>query len=279
MKRTVTERADGETITPSATKDQLKEALPDTVAGTAGKGQYQRTVDQIPVKIETERMSIDDTGPGDHYNYDYRPVPAGSNLVYDNDNGYYGSGCTTAYNDDASKYDLVSAGHIISTEKMYQNEVESDEKIGARRDNKVNDPDTADPAFDAGVIDLESDYTYKFAGDNGDDDYWDDRQVFGIVGRDKLKDNENSSFTIYKRGAKTGMKSGDLGDVYNDDHAFDTAADRDGGDSGGPHFTREYNNNHDIWEVYIAGVHYAGGSNHARATMMDEVESRYNLSI
>ena len=84
VKRTVTERADGETITPGATKDQLKETLPDTVAGTVGEGQYQRTIDQIPVKIETERMSLDDTGPGNHYNYVYRPVPGGSNLLYDN---------------------------------------------------------------------------------------------------------------------------------------------------------------------------------------------------
>lgn len=81
VKRTVTEKADGETITPGATKDQLKETLPDTVAGTAGEGQYQRTIDQIPVKIETERMSLDDIGPGNHYNYMYRPVPAGSNLL------------------------------------------------------------------------------------------------------------------------------------------------------------------------------------------------------
>ena len=52
VKRTVTERADGETVTPDVTKDQLKETLPNTVAGTAGEGQYQRTIDQIPVKID-----------------------------------------------------------------------------------------------------------------------------------------------------------------------------------------------------------------------------------
>ena len=279
VKRTVTERADGETITPGATKDQLKETLPDTVAGTVGEGQYQRTIDQIPVKIETERMSLDDTGPGNHYDHEYRPVPAGSSLLYENSDNNYGSGCATAHNDDADKYDLISAGHIVKTEKMYQNEVKSDDKIGTRRDEKTNNPDTSDPAFDAGIIDLEPDYSYRFASDSGDDEYWDDHHIFGIVGRDKLKDNENDSFTIYRRGATTGMERGNLKDVYDDNHAFDIAADRDGGDSGGPHFTRVYDNEHGIWEVYVAGVHYAGTTDKARATMIDEVESRYDLTI
>ena len=224
-------------------------------------------------------MSLDDTGPGNHYNHEYRPVPAGSSLLYENSDNNYGSGCATAHNDDADKYDLISAGHVVRTEEMYQNEVESDDEIGTRRDEKTNNPNTGTPAFDAGVVNLEPDYSYRFASDSGDDEYWDDHHVFGIVGRDKLKDNENDSFTIYRRGATTGMERGDLGDVYDDDHAFDTAAHRRGGDSGGPHFTREYIPQHDIWEVYIAGVHYAGNENIARATMMDEVESRYNLTI
>lgn len=277
VKRTVTERADGETITPDATKDQLKEMLPDTVAGTAGEGQYQRTIDQIPVKIETERMSLSDTGPGSHYDHVYRPVPAGSNLVKSNNR--YGSGCATAHNDDADKYDLISAGHIVKTEKMYQNEVESGDKIGTRRDEKTDDPGTPAPAFDAGVVDLEPDYSYRFASDSGNDEYWDDHHIFGIVGRDKLKDNENDSLTIYRRGARTGMERGNLGDVHDDDHAFDTAADENDGDSGGPHFTRVYDSEHGIWEVYIAGVHYAGDTTYSRATMIDEVESRYDLTI
>jgi hypothetical protein len=75
------------------------------------------------------------------------------------------------------------------------------------------------------------------------------------------------------------MERGYLEDVYDDDHAFDTAADENNGDSGGPHFTRTYNNNHRIYEVYIAGIHYAGNANISRATMMDEVESRYNLTV
>jgi hypothetical protein len=279
VKRTITERADGETITPGATKDQLKETLPDTVSGTAGEGQYQRTIDPIPVKIETERMSLSDTGPGTYYDHVYRPVPGGSNLLYENSDQIYGSGCAPAHNDDADKYDLISAGHVIKTEKMYQNEVESGDMIGTRRDEKTNNPDTGDPTFDAGVVDLEPDYTYQFASDSGDNEYWEDHHVFGIVGRDKLKDNENDSFTIYKRGARTGMERGNLGDVHDDDHAFDTAADENNGDSGGPHFTRVYNNNFDIWEVYIAGVHYAGDKNNSRATMIDEVESRYDLTI
>ena len=162
---------------------------------------------------------------------------------------------------------------------MYQNEVESGDEVGTRRDEKTNNNTTPAPTFDAGVVDLEPDYSYRFAGDSGDDNKWDDHHIFGIIGRDKLKDNENDSFTIYKRGATTGMERGNLKDVYNDDHAFDTAADSDTGDSGGPHFTREYIPQYDIWEVYIAGVHYAGDTNNSRATMIDEVESRYNLTI
>ena len=75
------------------------------------------------------------------------------------------------------------------------------------------------------------------------------------------------------------MERGNLKDVYDDNHAFDIAADRDGGDSGGPHFTRVYDNEHGIWEVYVTGVHYTGTTDKARATMIDEVESRYDLTI
>jgi len=43
--------------------------------------------------------------------------------------------------------------------------------------------------------------------------------------------------------------------------------------------SRVYDSEHGIWEVYIAGVHYAGDTTYSRATMIDEVESRYDLTI
>lgn len=128
------------------------------------------------------------------------------------------------------------------------------------------------------MINLDPDDQYMFAGDGGDDDYRDLR-VFGAVGEDEIKDNENNSYyDLYKQGITTGVESGSLGEVY--DISYDTNAKEDNGDSGGPHYKEEYDPNFGIWKAYIAGIHYAGnGVDLSRATMMGEVENRYSLTV
>lgn len=161
-----------------------------------------------------------------------------------------------------------------------KDDIGDDHQIGTRVDDKdkvEHPPKNAPPSFDAGVVSLSADHRHTFAADDGDDSYLDDHHIFGVLGRDKLKDNENSDFEIRLRGSGDGKKEGALGDVHDDDDAYDVNTDCAGGDSGGPHFTREHDPNHRIWEVYISGVHYGGTLGVARATMSDAVESEFNL--
>ncbi|ERH04436.1 MAG: hypothetical protein J07HR59_01570, partial [Halorubrum sp. J07HR59] len=271
VKRTVGETADGQAITPGVSEDELKDALPATVSGTAGDGKYQQTIENIPVEIETERVARspptaqptpDVTGPGDQYEHKYRPVPGGACIQWGTAfPGSCGTSCAPAYNEDAEQYDLVTAGHVTKSKKIHQpkDDLRNNHQIGTRIDDKDkvdHPPQRAPPSFDAGVVSLSVDHTHMFAADDGDNSYLDDHHVFGVVGVDKLKDNENSDFEILRRGTESGMKEGTLGDVYEDDDAFDADTDGKPGDSGGPHYTREYDPNFRIWKVYIAGVCY-----------------------
>jgi hypothetical protein len=274
----------------------LKDALPATVSGTAGDGKYQQTIEDIPVEIETERVARsppttqptpDVTGPGDHYEHKYRPVPGGACIQWGSAfPGQCGTSCAPAYNEDAEQYDLVTAGHVTKSEEMHQprDNIGDDHQIGTRIDDKDkvdHPPQRAPPSFDAGVVSLSVDHTHMFAADSGDDSYLNDHHVFGVLGRDKLKDNENSDFEILRRGTMSGIKEGTLGDVYEDNDAFDADTDGEPGDLGGPHYTREYDPNFQIWKVYIAGVCYGAHRNSktTRATMSDAIESEFNLQF
>lgn len=285
VKRTVGQTLDGETVEPTASEEDLRGLLPDTVAGTAGEGEYRTTIDDIPVTIETEEISLSpqtgpsDTGPGNYYNYQYRPVPGGSVLQWGGAGGSYGTGGTPVHDGNNADYNLVTAGHVIQDEDMFQPETDSNDQIGTRIDDERNDPPGAGPGFDAGVINLDVDTYHQFAGNGGDDTYWNDVHIFGTVGRDELVDSENGNYDLRRRGSRTGMETGTLGDVYDDSHAFDTSADENDGDSGGPHFVQEYNPNFGIYEAYIAGIHYAGNTTTSRATMMSEIESRYAVEV
>ena len=296
VKRTVGETTDGQAITPGVSEDELKDTLPATVSGTAGGGKYQRTIEDIPVEIQTERVAHplpteqpapDATGPGDHYEHKYRPVPGGACIQWGTAfPGSCGTSCAPAYNQDAEQYDLVTAGHVTKSEKIHQpkDDLRNNHQIGTRIDDKYkvdHPPKRAPPSFDAGVISLSVDHRHTFAADDGDNSYLDDYLITGIIGRDKLKDNENSDFEILRRGTESGMKEGTLGNVYVDDDAFDADTDGEPGDSGGPHFTREKYDGVYSYEVYIAGVCYGAheASKTTRATMSDAIESEFNLQF
>ncbi|ESS11330.1 MAG: hypothetical protein A07HR60_01383 [uncultured archaeon A07HR60] len=294
VKRTVGGTADGNAIVPEPSTDEIKDMLPDTVSGTAGDGSYRRTIDEIPITVETERMTPpsqarqptpEDTGPGNHYEHRYRPVSGGACIQWGSAIPFnHGTSCAPAYNEDAEQYDLVTAGHVNKSEEMHQpkDDIGDNHQIGTRIEdkNKVDYPGKkAPPSFDAGVVSLDVDHTYRFATDDGDNSYLDDHSIVGIVGRDKLKDHANGDFEIRHRGSTTGVNEGTLGDVYDDYSAYDITADCGGGDSGGPQFTREYHDELEFYQVYIAGVTYGGGLNRVRATMSDAVESEFNLQF
>lgn len=275
VKRTITKKRDGQTVSPTISEQKLRDELPASVSGTAGDGATAVTIEDIPVIVETETLS-----QRAYYDYNYRPVPGGPQIDDDNTDGWEGTGGTPAYNNDAGKYDLVTAGHILSGsdgDRIHQPDFALDDSnyIGPRRDNKYNDPGTADPAFDAGVIDLDPDEKYQLADDDGT---YRDRHIVGIVAEDEIRDNKgNTSYELHKQGNKTGINKGSITEVY--DVSYDTNADDGNGDSGGPHYKEVWDDNYMFYKVYIAGIHYAGTGSSSRATMMDEIETRYSLSV
>ncbi|ESS12786.1 MAG: hypothetical protein A07HR60_00256, partial [uncultured archaeon A07HR60] len=296
--RTVGETADGQAITPGVSEDELKDTLPATISGTAGDGEYQQTIEDIPVEIETERVAHpfpteqptpDVTGPGDHYEHKYRPVPGGACIQGDTHQSYmHGTSCAVAYNEKTSNMDLVTAAHVLNyndPEEIHQPKDVSgdDHQVGTPIDEQIKTTaENGVPGFDAGMVNLSTDAYNRFAADSGDDESWTAHHIYGTLGRDKIVDNENNEeFTVDKRGSTTGHDSGHIIQVYDDDSAFDIEADGDGGDSGGPFFCREYDSNYDIWKVYVAGVHYAGRNDRLseRATMMEAVETEFDLRV
>lgn len=277
VKRTVTEKSEGNAIEPTISEQDLRDKLPASVNGTVGEGGNAETIEDIPIVVETETLS-----QSTHYNSKYRPVPGGPQLDNEDSDDWEGTGGTPAYNNDAGKYDLVTAGHVISGGngdilhqpiKSYSSDY--NDVVGTRRDDKYDDPGSPDPGFDAGVINLDPDKKLQLAASGGG---YRDRHIVGVVGRDEIKDNKgNSTYKLHRQGNKTGVKSGSITEVYN--VSYDTDADENNGDSGGPHYKEEWDENLMFWKVKIAGIHYAGNGTTSRATMMKEIEDRYSLSV
>jgi hypothetical protein len=270
--RTVKDSPDSGKIAPEISEQELRDRLPASMSGTAGSDGNKATIEDIPVIVETETM----IGQG-AYDRKYRPVPGGAQLddsLADGD--WIGTSGTPAYNKEASKYDLVTAGHVVEyVEDIHQ--PNPGNKIGTRRDGKYDSQrdENWDPGFDAGVINLGPDKKYQLADDSGG---YRDRHIVGVMGRDEIKDREGSSwFELEKQGNKTGLKSGSIKKVY--DVSFETGADNAMGDSGGPHYKETWDSNLGFWRVNVAGIHYAGTGKRSRATMMQEIENRYSMEI
>lgn len=158
VKRTVSRTIDGDTVEPAATTQELKGLLPDSIAGTAGDGEYLQTIEDIPITIETEEMSLSvraeetTNAPGNEYNRRYRPVPAGSVLQWGGAGRLYGTVGTPVHDGNHNEYNLVSAGHVILDEEMCQPDTGGGDQIGTRDDDNHDDPRTPQPTVDAGLI-------------------------------------------------------------------------------------------------------------------------------
>lgn len=253
---------------PSVSLDWIKKNLASTVSGDV-QFNGETTSRELPVEIN-ERHVVQD-----EYDGKYRPIPAGVIIEDDADNSY-GSTGPSAYDSEIDEWVHTTAGHVVDGSSGHDIHQPS---FSPYAGNYIGDSDKALAVsdFDAATIQLTSNRADAIGGPNAGTFDWD---IYGVLDWDTIKDNEYSSYELRKQGYKTGRNSGDIGPV-NDNKTFWTSAERDGGDSGGPHFKVKYSQGADGYKAYIAGIHDWGRDDtySAGATYIGKVEEYFNIII
>lgn len=261
----------GEQYSPEMSFDELQGHLPAAVTGVAGKGtDAARSIEDIPVVPKRVERTLEAS-----FNSKYRPVPAGAQWGPED-----GALCTTgtpAYDNDANEHRMVTAAHCFYNHgtEMHQPSVgASDSYIGTRDSSKIDF--RHDPLFDAAVVNIDhsqSDVQYEFANYGGG--YR--GSIDGTVSETRLRDMEGTSSKIKKQGRTTGITEGTV--EYVSDSAFETTANHDSGDSGGPHYEKFYDEYFNEYRYNIAGVHRGGTDSRAQATQIENIEDRFNVTV
>jgi hypothetical protein len=188
-----------------------------------------------------------------YFDGSYRPVPGGCEISnYGKAGDHWCTLATPVWSNNLSERVMLTAGHCLDPNGDIHQPKQGGQ-IGRTTGN-----DYAYPNFDAGTIETANSVstTYDIADYGGGYDY----SIIGVVEWDTIKDkNGDASYEIHRQGATTGRKSGKIVAVYEEPeqsyHEFWIEPDSSGGDSRGPVFRVDSDN--DAW---IAGVH-AWGSN------------------
>lgn len=264
-------------FTPDVSFEELEEMLPATVTGVAGRGtDNARTVEGIPVVAKQQRtkMESDPVSTDATFNYDcnYRPVPAGCTWRTEK-----GNECTTGtpvYDNQHNENRLVTASHcFLSADaiKCRQNSGSSDE-IGTRDEEKINF-DHPPELFDAAVVELDSGIDVRWDLADSQCDSYRNPGISGTMSDDWLHQLEDDGHNVTKQGARTGITSGEVTDVYGTYFEVDTTT--DGGDSGCP-FYKHQTDSFSTY-TYIGGI--LRGNDPAQVTKMTEIENRFNVTV
>lgn len=268
--------------------DKLRELLPTSLTGTAGRGTDHATaVEGIPVIVSKAYQRLQ------YYNSDYgSEVPGGCRFATEPYESMYGSSPpnrgtlgTPAHDSDNNTDVLVTAGHLYTTYGKRTEAYQPDynqygyDHIAELDADKIKDWDS----YDAAVLLPNDGITpqWKLAADSGG---FQDGYIDGIFGRDRLVDEEgNSSYHIHHQGVSSGNVDGPITGVS--DTLFATDTPNDGGDSGGPHFRTNFDGTTPRYQ--IAGIHRGdweydtdpGSDGDSIATIMQEIESQWNLTV
>jgi len=167
----------------------------------------------------------------------------------DDDTCRQNGSCSSGYDD--------SVGHLDQDKSSYEH---------------LND---ADGLFDASsVIPDATDVKYKLADDNPDE--YRGHPIVGSISDARLHFMEDGGKTMSKQGARTGITSGDIQEIF--DNHFETDINTNNGDSGCPayeHRCSSYGGCH----TYIGGILSASDNNTSYFTKMNEIEARFNLTV
>jgi hypothetical protein len=274
--------------TPNITIQELEERIPAKVTGSAGKDDYQKEVEDIPVVVR--RMETVEQ----NYESKYRPVPGGCAIDPETSNaGRQGTLGTPVKQPNSSNDAWVTAAHVVArpagigrddstiTADIYQPH-ENQDTIGTAYSwdwwypSSYPDPDGEYPA-DAVVItsdwadDSKFDIACDGSGCSGDYEGWD---VKGTVTWDRIKLIEGVlDHTL--QGKTTGRNPGKI--LSTDWPMYEVDVDSEKGDSGGPYFESPMYTD----EVYIGGIHHGLGSSidTAEGTAMEPIENKLDVYV
>ncbi len=266
--KSVTE--DGDKVTkrrPSVSPEEVKRRTPATASGVVEHDGRAHRVEDIPVAFEKKTEIQTEV-----YSSLYRPVPAGCRIMCgDLEVGTIGS---PAYDMDNTKPGWLTASHVFNREngiKVHQPYVCCETGIG--KSTKHTDEGNGDIAFFASDGNKRK---YDLA-DKRENNYmgW---PVNGTVAEDRLKDMASNSQTAARQGATTGRATFDL-IKYNADAGIITGTNSGdkGGDSGGPWYQYDVENDH----ILMLGVHggHHGPNNGRKSTATSIVHAEQELNI
>lgn len=273
---------------PEVDEEEVREAIPTKVDGTVGEGKHKETLENIPVKIVSERIErhycndIDcgEKSYGAWFNADYSDIPGGCQ-IHANGQGRF-TACTPAYDNDYGEMVMTTAAHGILDDgedyddaqgrDIYQSYKTTGQYIGdADKMIDFSIDDNYDRYIDAATIRMASDVdTHHKLADTGGDYA---ELIQGSVSYDRLRDMESNYASVCRQGRTTGRCSGYMKKFVDTDRKsyFKTTANSESGDSGGPHF--EFN---DDGYAVIAGIHYGGDST---AVPMPRIEDEMNIVV
>lgn len=260
---------------PVMSYSEFADRVPEKVDGVAGRGSKHETrVEDIPARPKKTPIKHDA-----YFDYEYRPVPGG--CTYRFESGGHCTAGSPAYSDKYNEDVLLTAGHCIDNYdgSLYQNHIEAEDAVMYDSEQYFDDQ-----YGDAGVIRFYSGSpTWKIAEDSPDS--YNPHPIVGIVTETRLRDLEGTGTdgdgvgALAKQGATTGRVPADVVEVS--DTTFQTNADRDGGDSGGPYDELRPATTSTGYGLFIAGIHegHPGNQSLTIATQMQYLETRMNLTV
>lgn len=264
-------------FSPGVSVEDLRDELPATMTGVAGRGtEKARAVKGIPVVTKQQQVDFTDdavsTAASYDYDCNYRPVPAG--CAWRTEKGNVCTTGTPVHDDDHNENRLVTASHCFlsyDATDCRQNYGSGDE-IGTRDKDKINF-DHPPNLFDAAVVDLNSGTDVRRDLADEQCDTYRDPGIAGTMDDDWLHQLEDNGYNVTKQGARTGISSGTVKEVYDTYFEVDTTI--NGGDSGCPF----YKNRTDSFATYtyIGGI--LRGGDPAQVTKMTEIESRFSVTV
>ncbi|QCC57112.1 S1 family peptidase (plasmid) [Natrinema thermotolerans] len=269
--------------------ESLRDVIPEKASAELEINQKSVTR-EVPIIVEEEagfdttdeQESTEVTTQSSHWYYDYRyrPIPGGCRIRPQKPDGSW-TNCTggiRSWDLDRGEYVYVTAAHCFDAETgQTMGQRYSYQDVGETDKIAYNDRNWIGSRMDSATVALNDsvDTTARMAADDGG--YF-SNPVRGYVHTDWLQDNEGGGASLGKLGITTGHTAGNINNVSVSNDYFTTNADRDGGDSGGPHFYIDPDSSN--YDFYMAGIHRGSTySGNARGIIYQNIMEEHNLSL
>ncbi|WP_435319840.1 hypothetical protein [Haloarchaeobius sp. TZWSO28] len=243
---------------PEISLETLEQNLPSQVSASAPveKVDFRPETRTYPVFVESTTVHNTDQCKRYHFNSGHgHDIPAGCKMHGDG-NGTLG---TPANHDGLGDYVMVTAGHAFdSSSSMHQPKKGWWEHKDGVRHTYEYDNGNGDYALIKAPHDHDGWKLYHYRLADGSGGFKDDVYISGTITWDSIKYHEgDSSWTVERQGARTGMESGSITGTHTNNGKFvktDIAQGR--GDSGGAVFKRYQNS--DVESLYIVSINTKG---------------------